>query len=167
MTSFIAVPTKKHDGGSKPNHAVGIAVDDPEVNDAFAKYSNTLARMKQLLFLEDDSVEGGGEDDLSFLAPLNDALRHVGISARGHAQAAQAQNNIEDTSKRRKGNDSLPIQQQQQVVLERKTRLSWEVHPSLLFHDFWMYLDTDGAANISDDEEDEDDETETEVTEEE
>lgn len=147
MTSTAAailVPTKKDDGGSKPNHVL----DAPKKQDAFAKYSSTLLRMKHLLLLEDS--EEDDEDDLQFLAPLNDAvrLRHAGIN-NDHGN----DDDDDDTLKRRKGNDSRPIPIPQQGFLERKTRLSWEVHPSLLFHHL-MYRDVDDAAHISDDEDD-------------
>ncbi len=78
--------------------------------------------MQQLLLLDDE------DDDLSFLAPLNDALRSAGISV--------------EPSKRRK------------IVHERKTRLSWEVHPSLLLDNLIDQDLSDDAANVSDDDDD-------------
>ena len=143
MASYtIIVPTKKHDGGSNVIRAFAA----PHV-DAFAKYSNTLLRMKHLMLFEDS------DEDVEEEA-LNDALRLRQASIRCHGQCqCQCQNaDNEEASKRRKGNDSSPIQQQ--GVLERKTRLSFELHPSLLFHDL-MNRDVNGAAYISD-EEDED-----------
>lgn len=125
MSPSITVPTKTYDGGSKRNHTVDDSADG--CKDAFSKYSNTLVRMQQLLMLDDEDMKEFEEDDLSFLAPLNDALRSAGISV--------------EPSKRRK------------IVHERKTRLSWEVHPSLLLDNFLIDQDlSDDAANVSDDE---------------
>ena len=124
-TTPISVPTKTHDGGSKRN----IVHDTADgAKDAFSKYSNTLVRMQQLLLLDDE------DDDLSFLAPLNDALRSAGINV--------------EPSKRRK------------VVHERKTRLSWEVHPSLLLDNLIDQDLSDDTANVSDDEDGESEEQE-------
>jgi hypothetical protein len=161
--NFITVPTKQHDGGSECGSRATIiaaasataAAPKPRV-DAFTKYSSNLIRMKELLFLGDDSNEDDLED-LNYLAPLNDALRrfNINISLNNNNN-----NNGVDASKRRRGNDSRPIPQQGFLDLdvERKTRLSFELHPSLLLHDL-MYQDVDFSAHISDDE-DEDDETE-------
>ena len=120
LSPSISVPTKTHDGGSKRNHTVDDSADGAK--DAFSKFSNTLVRMQQLLLLDDE------DDDLSFLAPLNDALRSAGISA--------------EPPKRRK------------IVHERKTRLSFEVHPSLLLDNLIDQDLSDDAANVSDDEDD-------------
>ena len=97
--------------------------------------------MKELLFLGvGDSNED--EDVLNFLAPLNNALRQVSISG-------QDNNGDAPKPKRQKGNNSLPIPQQ--GILERKTRLSFELHPIVILHDL-IYQDVDVSANISDDE---------------
>jgi len=57
-----------------------------------------------------------------------------------------------DDSKRRRGNHSRPIQQGNQ----RKTRLTWELHPSLLLHDVILALEAeDHEHSVSDEEEDE------------
>jgi hypothetical protein len=106
--------------------------------------------MKELLLLGDDSNEDDDED-LDYLAPLNYALRHASVSG----QVDGRNNNGGDASKRRRGNDSRPIPQHD---LERKTRLSFELRPSLLLHNL-IYQDVDVSGHISDDE-DEDDETE-------
>mgnify|MGYP001114848168 CR=1 FL=1 len=108
--------------------------------------------MKELLFLGDDSNEDD-EEDLNYLAPLNDALRRFNISI-----SQNNNNNNNNAAKRRRGNDSRPIPQQGFLDIERKTRLSFELHPSLLLHDL-MYQDIEVSAHISDDEH-EDDETE-------
>jgi hypothetical protein len=133
--------------------AAAAAAPKPKV-DAFTKYSSNLIRMRELLLLGDDSNEDDDED-LDYLAPLNDALRHASISGQVNGR----NNNGGDASKRRRGNDSRPIPQQGFLDdLERKTRLSFELHPSLLLHDL-MHQDVDMSAHISDDE-DEDDEKE-------
>jgi hypothetical protein len=142
---MITVPTKQHDGGSTATSAAAA----PKF-DAFTKYSNNLIRMKELLFLGDDSNEGDDED-LNYLASLNDTLRHASIS--GEVDDL----NNSDASKRRRGNNSRPIPQQGFIDVERKTRLSFELHPSLLLYDL-IYQDIDVSAHISDDE-DEVDET--------
>jgi hypothetical protein len=155
---IFTVPTKQHDGGSdKPTYA-NDAVPKPRV-DAFAKYSSNLIRMKELLLLRDNN-EHDEEDALDYLASLNDALRYAGKSRSDQVD----RNNHGDvsTSKRRKGNNSRCITQAQQGqgFLERKPRISYELHPSLLLHDL-IGLDPDVSAHISDDEkEDEDDEPE-------
>jgi len=155
--NFVIVPTKQHDGGcecerSDSDRATIIAdaavAPKPKV-DAFTKYSSNLIRMKELLLLGDDSNK---DEDLNYLAPLNDALRRASISI------SHNNDNGVDTSKRRRGNNSRPIPQQGFLDVERKTRLSFELHPSLLLHDL-MNQDVDFFANISDDE-DEDGETE-------
>ena len=134
MIPSITVPTKTYDGGSKRNNTVDDSADG--CKDAFSKYSNTLVRMQQLLLLDDEDMkEFEQDDDLSFLAHLNDALRSAGISV--------------EPAKRRK------------IVHERKTRLSWEVHPSLLLDNFLIDQDlSDDAANVSDDEDGASDEQE-------
>ena len=158
--NFITLPTKQHDGGSECGSratiiaAASATAAAPKAKvDAFTKYSSNLIRMKELLFLEDDSNEDDQHEDLNYLAPLNYALRHFNISI-----SQNNNNNGVDASKRRRGNDSRPIPQQGFLDIERKTRLSFELHPSLLLHDL-MNQDVDFFANISYDE-DEDGETE-------
>jgi hypothetical protein len=161
--NFITAPTKQHDGGSECGSratiiAAAAAVAPKPKVDAFTKYSSNLIRMKELLLLGHDSNEDDDED-LNYLAPLNDALRHASISISRQNNNNNNNNGV-DASKRRRGNDSRPIPQQGFLDIERKTRLSFELHPSLLLHDL-MYHDVDFSAHISDDE-DEDDETEAE-----
>jgi hypothetical protein len=154
--NLTIVPTKQHDGGSEIGSMADIAAAAPKPKvDAFTKYSSNLIRMRELLLLGDDSNDDDDDEDLDYLAPLNDALRHASISG----QVDSRNNNGGDASKRQRGNDSRPIPQQGFLDdLERKTRLSFELHPSLLLHDL-IYQDVDVSAHISDDE-DEDDETE-------
>eukprot|EP00984_Skeletonema_dohrnii_P001799 scaffold591_cov69-Skeletonema_dohrnii-CCMP3373.AAC.2 len=156
---IFTVPTKQHDGGSvdKPTYA-NDAVPKPRV-DAFAKYSSNIIRMKELLLLK-DSNEHDEKDALDYLASLNNALRYASKSKSD--QVDRNNHGNVSTSKRRKGNNSRRITQAQQGqgFLERKTRITYELHPSLLLHDL-MDLDPDVSAHISDDEkEDEDDEPE-------
>jgi hypothetical protein len=111
--NFITVPTKQQDGGSECGSRVTViaaaaaaAAPKPKV-DAFTKYSSNLIRMKELLLLGDDiGDEYDDDEDLNYLAPLNDALRRAGISI------SHINNNGVDASKRRRGNDSRPIPQQ-------------------------------------------------------
>lgn len=110
--------------------------------DAFAKYSSNLFRLKTLLLLGDKE---GDEDNLEYLGSLNNVLRQASINDR----VARDRNGDADASKRRKGNNLHPITQQR--VLERKTRISFEVHPSLLLHDLFEFNDSE---LISDDDED-------------
>lgn len=152
---IFTVPTKQHDGGSvdKPTYANNaVSVSKPRV-DAFAKYSSNLIRMKELLLLGDNN-EHDEEGSLDYLASLNDALRYASKSDQVD------RNNHGNVSilKRRKGNNSRRITQAQQGqgFLERKTRISYELHPSLLLHDL-IDLDHDASAHISDDEKEEED----------
>ena len=133
---MITVPTKKHDGGSDSASAASIAAAPKPTVDAFTKYSSNLIRMKELLLLGDDEDD---LDDMDYLASLNEALRHASIGDH----AARNRNN----HKRRKGNNSQPVKQQ--GFLERKTRVSFELHPSLLLHDL---IDLNASAYIPDDE---------------
>ena len=148
----------KHDGGSECGSratiiAAAAAVAPKPKVDAFTKYSSNLIRMKELLLLGHDSNEDDDED-LNYLAPLNDALRHASISISRQNNNNNNNNGV-DASKRRRGNDSRPIAQQGLLDVERKTRLSFELHPSLLLHDL-MYQDVEVSAQISDDEHEED-----------
>jgi|SaaInl74LU_5_DNA_1037368.scaffolds.fasta_scaffold52605_1 hypothetical protein len=147
----ITVPTKQHDGGSnsdRANRVIHAAAAPKQKPDAFTKYSSNLIRMKELLLLSDKNEEGK-EDDLDYLASLNYALRYASISDRG--QQISRNNH---SCKRRKGNNSCPITQDGQGgFLERKTRISFELHPSLILHDL-INLDVGVSAHISDDDDD-------------
>mmetsp|Transcript_8256 Transcript_8256/g.12381 ORF Transcript_8256/g.12381 Transcript_8256/m.12381 type:complete len:159 (+) Transcript_8256:128-604(+) len=143
---MITVPTKKHDGGSDSESAALIAAAPKPRVDAFTKYSSNLIRMKELLLLGDNN-EHDEEGSLDYLASLNDALRYASKSDQVD------RNNHGNVSilKRRKGNNSRRITQAQQGqgFLERKTRISYELHPSLLLHDL---IDLNASAYIPDDE---------------
>eukprot|EP00984_Skeletonema_dohrnii_P030279 scaffold21663_cov148-Skeletonema_dohrnii-CCMP3373.AAC.2 len=94
--------------------------------DAFQHYSSDLLRLKTLLLSHDED-----DDELNALAAVNDALRSAGLS---DIAADHHVSNREDASKRRRGNGSRPIKRKESGT-SRKTRLSWELHPSLLLHD--------------------------------
>eukprot|EP00984_Skeletonema_dohrnii_P005296 scaffold1857_cov96-Skeletonema_dohrnii-CCMP3373.AAC.3 len=154
-TKIIIVPTKQHDGGGNSDMTnLAIAAPQPQL-DAFTKYSSNLIRMKELLLLGDNNEQDEEEDDLDYLSSLNKALRYASISDRGQQIDRNNHNHGHDdasASKRRKGNNSYPIVQQG-GFLERKTRVSFELHPSLLLHDL-VDLDVDVSTHISDDEDD-------------
>ena len=106
--------------------------------DAFQHYSSDLLRLKTLLLSHDDD----DDDELNALAAVNDALRSAGLSDIA----------AKDASKRRRGNSSQSIKQKESGTA-RKTRLSWELHPSLLLHDLY-YQVGENIRSISDDEDD-------------
>ena len=105
--------------------------------DAFQYYSSDLLRLKTILLSDDED-----DDELNALAAVNDALRSAGLSDIA----------AKDASKRRRGNSSQPIKQED-AGTPRKTRLSWELHPSLLLHDLY-YQVGENIRSISDDEDD-------------
>ena len=122
----IAIPTKRHDGASQKE-------PQDEDQDAFSRYSNDVLRMKALLnFPEDESAD----DDLDALAKINETLRGVGLT--GLTGTSNRTNT--NCPKRRKGNSAIAMPIDQQQGSERKTRLSWELHPSLLLHDMMEEL---------------------------
>ena len=108
--------------------------------DAFQYYSSNLLRLKTLLLSHDDE----DDDELNALAAVNDALRSAGLS-----DIAADHHVSKDASKRRRGNGSRPIKQKESGTA-RKTRLSWELHPSLLLHDLY-YQVGEIIQSISDD----------------
>ena len=150
MEVVYTVPTKQGDDetmsatirhliGEEPHH-------DDQQYDAFSRYSNDFVRMKSLLLHEeedDDDDSSEYDNDLDALARINQALRSVGLS-----------NVVKlNQDKRRRGNNSAPIKQ---VPPERKTRLTWELHPDLLLHDLFEEIEAldNGAQRIVDDETD-------------
>ena len=97
-------------------------------SDAFAFYSNDFRRMKALLGKEEDSQEA--------LAAVNDSIHGTNDGRR----------NV-----RRRGTGTRPIQE----GVTRKTRISFEVHPSLIIEDLLFAEDanlSDGLADQADDE---------------
>ena len=143
MIMTVTVPTKQYDGGSNRASIANLATAPTRKVDAFAKYSNNLVRMKALLLLDEDD-----DDCLDYLGSLNEALRYASV---GDHHAARSNQDHGTSTKRQKGNNSCPITQQE-VLEERKTRISFELHPSLLLHDL---LDLKISDPIPDDDEEE------------
>ena len=139
----IIVPTKVEDNcsysASFMRQITGQQQEESKSKfDAFQHYSSDLLRLKTLLLSHDDD----DDDELNALAAVNDALRSAGLSDIA----------AKDASKRRRGNSSQPIKQED-AGTPRKTRLSWELHPSLLLHDLY-YQVGENIRSISDDEDD-------------
>lgn len=152
LTATATLPTKRHDGGGdKRRDAVGETQKD-----AFSRYSSDLHRLKAILLFDEDEDDNRdqADDDLASLATINRALSSAGLSNLNLNQGHGRGN--EDASKRRRGNHSRPLQQSNQ----RKTRLSWEAHPSLLLHEMMLELDVLDHDHCVSDEDDEEDQTE-------
>ncbi len=145
------MPTKQHDGGARPTNAKPHRVGGPGA-DAFSRYSSDLFRIKALL-LRPEEKEGVG--DLEAARTINKIFRNAGLSDPldinhlGNGKTGDA------SSKRRRVNSSRCVQH----GYERKTRLSFELHPDLLLHDIMeqLYL-AESSGLISDEEEPEDEE---------
>ncbi len=151
MASYSIIPTKQSDESPTTKHLIGGGgVTQPD--DAFSRYSNDLLRFKSLLLLSKDQEENDDDDDddLDALATINRALSRM-VSMSNLDRLNQGNGNVADASKRRRGNNSRPIQQGN----VRKTRLSWELHPSLILHDFMLELEAldNGTQHVPDDEE--------------
>jgi recombinational DNA repair protein (RecF pathway) len=141
-TTFI-VPTKVGDNCSYSASLMKqITGEDKPEKDAFQFYSSDLQRLKTLILGSDED-----DDELNALAAVNDVLRRNGLSGLTASHASED----EDASKRRRGNNSQAIKQQQNEsgAPPRKSRLSWEVHPSLLLHDLY----DEDIHSVSDDDE--------------
>eukprot|EP00984_Skeletonema_dohrnii_P017786 scaffold8168_cov85-Skeletonema_dohrnii-CCMP3373.AAC.1 len=141
-TNTIIVPTKVEDNcsysASFMQQITGQQQKESKSKfDAFQHYSSDLLRLRTLLLSDDED-----DDELNALAAVNDALRSAGLSDIA----------AKDASKRRRGNGSQPIKQKESGS-PRKTRLSWELHPSLLLHDLYYQVGED-IRSISDDEDD-------------
>ena len=141
----ISIPTKTEDNCSYASMLPNDGQQESKF-DAFQYYSSDLLRLKTLLLSSNHD-----DDELSVLARVNGILRSAGLSditAKNNARKDKS----DSKSKRRRGDNSEPIKKQNEAVTQpqRKSRLSWEVHPSLLLHD----LDEDGEDIhfISDDE---------------
>jgi len=140
----ISIPTKQGDGETMMiRHLVGASQQQQQQDDAFSRYSNDFVRMKSLLL---SSKEYNDDDDLEAFATINRALNQVGVSNLSHL----------NRDKRRRGNNSRSIKQGN----ERKTRLSWELHPTLLLHDLELELEAldNGSHRIFDDDDGNDEE---------
>ena len=103
--------------------ATAPAEQQAEKFDAFAFYSNDFQRLKALLGKEDDSQEA--------LAAVNDSIHGTNDGRR----------NV-----RRRGSGTRPIQE----GVTRKTRISFEVHPSLLLDDLLFAADANSSAEPAD-----------------
>ncbi len=134
-TTFI-IPTKVQDNCSYSapsiRQVIGQEQEQEEKEesksklDSFQYYSSDLLRLKTLLLNSDRE-----DDELDSLAAVNNALRNAGLSD------ISANSVSKDASKRRRGNNSQPIEQEEPRTPPRKTRLSWELHPSMILHDLY------------------------------
>lgn len=90
--------------------------------DAFSHYSNDFVRMKHLLLKDGDETFD--------MTALHEAVHGLGTAANIVANDQQDLNDGTSPTKRRRMNHaSRPIK-----VEERKTRVSFEVHPSLMMY---------------------------------
>src|SRR5210317_2358886 len=151
-SNTIVVPTKGEDNCSYAAYTPKRDDVDDTKFDAFSYYSSDLIRLKTLLLSDDDDHD---DDDLSAMTAVNNALRSAGLNT---LRSNNNQVNDDASSKRRRGNNSLHIEQQQQ----RKTRSSWELHPSLLLHELYD-LPGEDVQIIPDDESDHEDEQEVQA----
>eukprot|EP00984_Skeletonema_dohrnii_P031974 scaffold25258_cov184-Skeletonema_dohrnii-CCMP3373.AAC.9 len=138
-TTTIIVPTKVEDNCSYSASFMRQITGQQQKEfkskfDAFQHYSSDLLRLKTLLLSDEED-----DDELNALAAVNDALRSAGLSDIA----------AKDASKRRRGNSSQSIKQKESGT-PRKTRLSWELHPSLLLHDLYYQVEED-VQSIPDD----------------
>lgn len=155
-TTFI-VPTKVDDNCSYSAQLMQQVIGQEERDeskakfDAFQYYSNDLLRLKTLLR---SSHENANENvnELNALTTVNDALKSAGLSLSNLFANCDGK----DASKRRRGNNSEPITiKQNESGTPRRTRLSWELHPSLLLHDLYDQVgeDVQSVSNGEDDHE--------------
>mmetsp|Transcript_10886 Transcript_10886/g.19046 ORF Transcript_10886/g.19046 Transcript_10886/m.19046 type:complete len:161 (-) Transcript_10886:208-690(-) len=125
--------------------------------DAFQKYSDDFVRMKTILLKEDDSnfdmaslmaILKGGQDPLHVIRDEEDPQEDqcVESNATGKTQ--------DISMKRRRGNDLRPIKLK--PGSQRKTILSFEVHPCLLLHDIFQEDSSTSDAIAVEDGEEED-----------
>ena len=152
-TAAFIVPTKLEDNCSYSMSLMQQVFGHEQESemDAFQYYSSDLLRLKTLLFSSDQD-----DDELSALAAVNEVLRRAGLSTLLANRICNDKDSGTSNSnpKRRRGNNSQAIKQEQKDSRNpRKTRLTWELHPSLLLHDLY---DDDGEDihSISDDEDD-------------
>ena len=142
-TTTFSVPTKKEDNCSYSTSLMQqiVGQESKPKFDAFQYYSSDLLRLKTLLLGSDQD-----DDELSTLAELNRILRGAGLSDitdKNHASKV--------TNKRRRGNNSRPTKLDN-AGTQRKTRFSWELHPSLQLHDLDQDQDVEEVQYITDDE---------------
>ena len=157
------IPTKRFDGGGGlPQSCRSFDLTDREFEtetqplqqnqDAFARYSNDVFRMKELLLFPEESAD----DDLDAVSKINEAFRDVGLSG---PLMNTSRNHGATPPKRRKANSIKPVAVDQHQGSVRKTRLSYEIHPNLLMHDAMReieavenshYIEEEGAPSLSD-----------------
>ena len=157
------IPTKRFDGGgggTLPQSCQAFALADRESetqplqqdNDAFARYSNDVFRMKELLLFPEESAD----DDLDTVSKINEAFRDVGLSG---PLMNTSRNHGATPPKRRKANSTKPVAVDQHQGSVRKTRLSYEIHPNLLMHDVMReieavenshYIEEEEGSSLSD-----------------
>lgn len=142
----IVVPTKQEDNCSYASFMPKDVDQEGSKFDAFEHYSSDLLRFKALLLSSDEQED---DDELNNLAAVNGILRSAGLSNISANHISK-----DDAPKRRRGNNSQPLKEQKESGTSRKTRLSWELHPSLILHE--LYQVEECTQSISDDEEYED-----------
>ena len=145
----ISIPTKTEDNCSYSTSLMQQVVgqESKPKFDAFQHYSSDLLRMKTLLLLSPDQ----DDDELSTLAELNRILRGAGLSDITAKKNQASKDDAKKAMRRRRGNNSRPTTQVN-AGTQRKSRLSWELHPSLLLHDLDQDQDVEEVQYISDDE---------------
>ena len=105
----ITIPTK---GANSSSANSSSTVTQTKHFDAFSYYSNDSVRMKRLLMKEDNET--------------------VVADSRRAISAARPSIGIDASSERSRGTDAKP---NEEGNTSRKTRISFEVHPSLLLDD--------------------------------
>lgn len=161
-TTSYTIPTKRFDGGggTLPQSSQPFDLADRESEtetrplqedqDAFARYSNDVFRMKELLLFPEESAD----DDLDAVAKITEAFRDVGLSG---PLINTSRNRGAPPPKRRKGNSTKPVAVGHQDSV-RKTRLSYEIHPNLLMRDVMReieavenshYIEEEGGPSLS------------------
>jgi len=91
--------------------------------DAFSKYTNDATRLQTLLLKDDDNF------DLNEFASRHFITQHVNISSTDPTSV-----------------DCNP-QDQDTIRVKRKTRISWELHPSLILDEMMTDMDIVPASN--------------------
>ena len=146
-TTMFSVPTKTEDNCSYSTSLMQqiVGQESKPKFDAFQHYSSDLLRMKTLLLNSDQD-----QDEVSTLAELNRILRSAGLRGITAKKNQASKDDAKKAMRRRRGNNSRPTKQVN-AGTQRKSRLSWELHPSLLLHDLDQDQDVDEVQYISDD----------------
>lgn len=154
ITNYTMAPTRSRSSAEIEDQP--LQGGEPKQPDAFQRYSDPVARMKKILLKEDDS----NFDLAALMAALEAGVGIENVVAADHDDIVQNQDaNVgikseDSVVKRRRANDSKPIKQ----GVERKTRLSFECHPTLIMYDILSdeHLTSDAALIEEDDEEESD-----------